>query len=211
MAMEGTATRVKVDQEGNACVLRFVIVTEDGASTAVEMRGAEIRGVLGDGDRVLIDAAGAAGAADGLLHPRNVRNQTTESLVSVWQPPFFRRLGGTVGTLVISTVISTVVTSALGLIPILGSGEEGPASGGVAPGGGGGGGEGGKDWFPFTSPVALVPIVVLSLIIWGLWFAAFGRRKRRRGRVIWPVAPGIALGVTIGLWITALIDDFEIG
>lgn len=203
--MEGTATRVKLDQEAGACVLRFVLVADDAAATAVEMRGAEIRGVLGDGDRVRIDPPAADGDGDGVLRPRRVRNQTTNSLVSAWEPPFHKRVGGRFATLVISTAISTVVASALGLIFGGGSpeGERAPPVGG--------GGQDGTDWFPFVSPLALVGILVLSAIIWGLWHAVFGWRKRRRRRVIWPVAPGIVLGVTVGLWVAALLGDFEFG
>jgi hypothetical protein len=206
MAMEGAATRVKLDQEGSACVLRFVLLADDGAATAVEMRGTEIRGVLDDGDRVLIDPPAAGGDGDGVLRPRRLRNQTTTSLVSVWEPPLYSRIGGKVATLLISTAISTLVTFALGLI--LGGGEpEGQLE--QAPPPVGGGGEDGTDWFPFVSPLALVEILVLSAIIWGIWFAAFGRRRRRR--VIWPGALGIVLGVTVGLWVAALLGDFEVG
>ena len=183
----------------------LVDLDDDGTATAVEMRGAEIRGVLGDGDRVVIDPPPAGGDGDGVLRPRRLRNQTTTSLVSAWEPPLYARVGGKFATLLISTAISTVVASTIGLIFGGGSpeGERAPPAGA--------GSEDGTDWFPFVSPLALVEVLGLSAIIWGVWFAAFGRRGRRRGRVIWPVALGISLGVTIGLWVVALLADFEVG
>src|SRR4029450_7316606 len=77
--MEGTARRVQRAQEGATSILRFLLVSDDGASTAVEMRGSEIRGLLDDGDRVVMEPGSDPPAADGLHRPASVQNRTTGS------------------------------------------------------------------------------------------------------------------------------------
>jgi hypothetical protein len=54
---------------------------------AVEMRGRSIRGVLNDGDSV---DAGRVG--DGVLHPRKVRNLSTNSIVKVRRRSIIARI-----------------------------------------------------------------------------------------------------------------------
>jgi hypothetical protein len=203
--MEGTARRVQRAQEGATSILRFLLVSDDGASTAVEMRGSEIRGLLDDGDRVVMAPASEPPTADGLHCPARVQNLTTGSVVTAWRPTLVKRASKPLVTGLLSATISSVVTFVFGVIV---AGGQGPTAGAPP---GGRDGEPGTDWFPFESPSAILEILSLSAIVWLLWFAAFGWRRRRRGRVIWPVAPGILLGVTVGLWVFAVIDGSEVG
>ena len=203
--MEGTARRVQRAQEGATSILRFLLVSDDGASTAVEMRGSEIRGLLDDGDRVVMDPGSDPPTADGLHRPASVQNRTTGSVVTAWRPPLVKRASEPLVTGLLTATISSVVTFVFGVIVAGGQGGTAGAPLGER------GGEPGTDWFPFESASAILGILSLSAIVWLLWFAAFGRRRRRRGRVIWPVAPGIVLGVTGGLWVFGVIDGSEVG
>ena len=202
--MEGTVRRVQRAQEGATSVLRFLLVGDDGATTAVEMRGAEIRGLLDDGDRIVFTPGSEPSAPDGLHRPESVQNRTTGSVVTAWRPPIVERAGRPLVSALLSATISSVVTIVVGVV-VSGGADEPASDVGPAPGGGG---ADGTDWFPFASPIAILEILALSAVVWLLWFAAFGRRRRHVSR---PVALGIVLGVTAGLWVFAVLDGSEIG
>jgi hypothetical protein len=90
-------------------VLRFVIQMEGGKRLPVEMRSHQLRGVLGDGDRVRV-VAGLVNA--GTLRPRQVENLTTGGIVEAWSPTGLRRVAGVLGlddlrTAVISAAVAT--------------------------------------------------------------------------------------------------------
>jgi hypothetical protein len=200
--MEGIASRVRRDQEGANTVLRFVVQEQDGTLAAVEMRGHEIRGVLDDGDRVLLVAGPQRAPADGIHRPVQVENLTTGSTVTAWRPSRLERAAKPLPTALLTAAISSGVTFCFAA---LFTADEGPTA--ASPGGDDGGG---TDWFPFELP-AIVGILATSVVLWAVWFALYGWRRRKRGHRIWPVAPGLVAGVTVGLWAFAVIDGSTIG
>jgi hypothetical protein len=195
--MEGVASRVRREQEGPNTVLRFVITEENGKHTVVEMRGHEIRGVLDDGDRIVLMPGSPSAFADRILRPLTVENVTTGSTVTAWRRSFPERAAKPLLTAFLSAAVSSGVTFCVSLLASGGGG--GPTAGG----GGGDGGEG-TDWFPFEFPGAIVSILATAAFLWVVWFALLGWRRRKSGRRIWPVAPGLVLGVTIGYWAFAV-------
>src|SRR5215208_326325 len=109
-AMEGIASRVRRDQEGANTVLRFGVKEQDGTPAAVEMRGHEIRGVLDDGDRVLLVAGPQRAPADGIHRPMQVENLTTGSTVTAWRPSRLERAAKPLPTALLTAAISSGVT-----------------------------------------------------------------------------------------------------
>lgn len=108
--MEGIASRVRRDQEGANTVLRFVVKEQDGTPAAVEMRGHEIRGLLDDGDRVLLVAGPQRAPADGIHRPMRVENLTTGSTVTAWRPSRLERAAKPLPTALLTAAISSGVT-----------------------------------------------------------------------------------------------------
>jgi hypothetical protein len=187
-------------------VLRFVLRADDGTSAAVEMRGHEIRGLVDDGDRVVLIAGSRGAPANGILTPSRVENLTTGSTVTAWQPSLLKRAARPILTTLLTAAISSGVTFCFGLLAV--SGNEEVPSVGLAPGEDA---DRGTDWFPFESPAAIVVVLVTSAVLWVVWLALFGWRRRKKGHRIWPVAPGLVLGVTVGLWAFAVSDQSTIG
>ena len=110
--MEGVARRVRIDNEGAGCVLRFVVETDEGGLVPVEMRGREVLGVLDDGDRVRFDRAPSA---VGTARPRRVANLSTNAEVEVTVPGRLDRWSGVVGLRDVRTaLISALVTATVG-------------------------------------------------------------------------------------------------
>jgi hypothetical protein len=181
--MEGVTSRVRRDQEGAVCVLRFVISAPDGSPVAVEMRGHEIRGVLDDGDRVVVPDFDSADA-DGIYRPTQVRNCTTASTVTAWRPPLVRRIIAPLGTVAWTTAVSSVVGLIVGTL--LGGGTLPTA-----------GGPDSSNESPFESVHPLVFILGVSTLVWVAWFGTVGVRRWRRGERIWPVALGVLFGVSL--------------
>jgi hypothetical protein len=202
IAMKGVVSRVRRDQEGAASVLRFVITAEDGRPAAVEMRGQEIRGVLDDGDLVVLRPESQGPPADGVHRPRAVENRTTGSAVTAWRPSLPQRAAKPLLAALVSAAISSGVTFCFGLL--LTSEEAASPTAGVD-------GSEGTDWFPFALPGSIAGIMATSAFLWFVWFALFGWRRQRRGRRIWPVAPGLVLGVAIGFWAVGVSQGSTIG
>ena len=67
------------------------------------------------------------------------------------------------------------------------------------------------DLFPFEGPAAIAEILAASALLWSVWFAVFGWRRWKTKRRIWPVVPGLVLGVTVGLWAIAVMQGSTIG
>jgi hypothetical protein len=110
--VEGVARRVRIDNEGAGCVLRFVVETDEGGLVPVEMRGREVLGVLDDGDRVRFDRAPSAA---GTARPRRVANLSTNAEVEVPVPGRLDRWSGVVGLRDVRTaLISALVTATVG-------------------------------------------------------------------------------------------------
>lgn len=108
----GTASRVRIDQEGHRCVLRFVLEL-DARRLPVEMRGEQIDGFLSDGDEVSVPAESVA---SGTARPRLVENLTTETTVVVRHPGRLRRYSRLVGAgEIAAALISASLTSGVGL------------------------------------------------------------------------------------------------
>jgi hypothetical protein len=203
--MQGIASRVRRGQEGADAVLRFVVEAHDGTLASVEMRGHEIHGLLDDGDHVRLVAGSQPAAADGILRPLQVENLTTNSALTARRPSLLERAAGPLLTAALTSVVASIVTFCFGLL--VGGGDAGPTS--VTPGLDAG--DGGSDWFPFQSAAAVAIILAVSASLWAVWFALSGRRRRAAGRRIWPVAPGMLLGVSAGLWAFAVSDGSTIG
>jgi hypothetical protein len=180
--VKGTVERSRRDQEGGSTVLRFVLAQSDGSRVAVEMRGDEIRGVLDDGDRVVVETGLDAAMVDGVQRPLRLRNESTGSLVVAWQRPWLMRALKPLPTLLTSAVISTGVTIVLTALADTSDGSTTPESG-VSP-------PAPEDPDPLIVPVTLV----LTGLYWALWFGAFGRRWRAKGRPSWPVLLGLFVG-----------------
>jgi hypothetical protein len=200
--MEGIATRVRCDQEGANTVLRFVVKGQGGTRAAVEMRGHEIRGVLDDGDRVLLLTGPQPAPGDGIQRPTQVENLTTGSTVTAWRPSRLERAAKPLPMALLTAAISSGVSFCFAALL---TADEGPTA---APPGLDDGGS--TDWFPFE-PAGVVRILATSVGLWAVWFALYGRRRRNRGHRIWPVAPGVLAGVAMGLWVFAMIDGSTIG
>ena len=200
--MEGIASRVRRDQEGANTVLRFVVEEQDGTPAAVEMRGHEIRGLLDDGDRVLLVAGPQRAPADGIHRPMQVENLTTGSTVTAWLPSRLERAAKPLPMALLTAAISSGVT--FGFAALF------TADGSTTAASPGGDDDAGSDWFPFEPP-AIVGILASALVLWAVWFALYGWRRRKRGHRVWPVAPGLVAGVTVGLWAFAVIDGSTIG
>ena len=110
--VEGVARRVRIDNEGAGCVLRFVVETHDGDLVPVEMRGREVLGVLDDGDRVSFDRASSA---TGTARPQSIANLSTNAEVEVSVPGRLDRWSGVVGLRDVRTeLISALVTATVG-------------------------------------------------------------------------------------------------
>ena len=164
-------------------MLRFVISPPDAGSVAVEMRGQEIRGLLSDGDRVVVSDLDSADA-DGIYRPVRVRNCTTASNVTAWRPPLVKRIIAPLGMVAWTTAVSSIVGLIVGTL--LGGGTL-PSADGAAP----------VDESPFESVHPLVFIVGGSALLSIAGFATVGARRRRRGERIWPAAPGVLIGVSL--------------
>src|SRR5262245_38893792 len=80
--VQGTVHSVRVDQERGAVVLRFVIKFVSGEKVAVEMRGYEVRGLVEVDDKIEIRGRRLR-ERDGVIRPREVRNLTNGSTVTV--------------------------------------------------------------------------------------------------------------------------------
>lgn len=81
--IEGVARNVRIEQEGNSVVLRFVLEGE-GERVPVEMRGRKVQGVLNSGERVrLIVRGSVVRDRDGVAHPAQINNLDTHSTVRV--------------------------------------------------------------------------------------------------------------------------------
>jgi len=200
--MEGIATRVRRDQEGANTVLRFVFEGQDGTRAVVEMRGHEIRGVLDDGDRVLLLAGPQRAPADGIHRPTQVENLTTGSTVTAWRPSRLERAAKPLPMALLTAAISSGVSFCFAAL-FTADDEPTAAPPGLDAGGG-------RDWFPFEPP-AVVRILATSAVLWAVWFALYGWHRRNQGHRIWPAAPGLLAGVTVGFWAFAVIDGSTVG
>jgi hypothetical protein len=171
--LEGTAQNVRTEQEQADVVLRFVVSTAS-ARVPVEMRGAQILGVLNDGDQILVDDRRDR---DGVIRPKTVQNLSTNSIVQMRGPNPL----STFASFLLSVVFS-VATGALStvLVGLIGRGEEGVEIVEMAPEAGGayvieesvaGGNE-------VMQIVAIVLGVVVAVIVFYLVYVRPRRRRR---------------------------------
>lgn len=73
-SVDGTASHVQVTDEKDERVIRFLVVSDDGRETAVELRGYRLRGYLVEGHRVRVPADRSH---EGTLSPASIRDLTT--------------------------------------------------------------------------------------------------------------------------------------
>jgi len=113
---EGRVLTVRVDQEKEATVLRLVI--ESGTDRIpVEMRGIALSGVVEVGDQVVIPGAARRGR-DGVLRPKAITNETTNSIVRARKRRLFKRFFGFVFSLAISVGTGVLTSIIVGhLVP----------------------------------------------------------------------------------------------
>ncbi len=109
----GIVKTVRVDQEGQATVLRLVVESRN-EDIPVEMRGSEIRGVLEIGDQIVFKGSGKRGR-DGVIRPKKLINKTTNSIVEVKSPNIIARFFRFVFSFVFS-LISGVLTAGIASI-----------------------------------------------------------------------------------------------
>jgi hypothetical protein len=123
---EGTVRRLALADEGRSRVLRFVLETDSGELLAVEMRGDELRGVLGEGDRVRLP--GAAAGADGTSRPRSLANLTTGARVEMRRTHRALRSARALGAQVVAAAVGAIVSASIALGFSLFSAAEDPGS-----------------------------------------------------------------------------------
>ena len=104
MDLSGTVKSVRIDQEKHGMVLRVVVESEDGL-LPIQMRGRSIDGILEPGDQVALRKADKRGR-DGVIRPKEINNQTTNSIVRVTR----RRLIARFSSFVLSIVVSVGTT-----------------------------------------------------------------------------------------------------
>ena len=180
--MRGTATRVSTAQEGAETVLRFMLTSESGESAAIEMRGARITGLIGDGDEIALPRS-VERDSDGLLRPTELRNSTTGAMVRTHRPGLLARASRPALGLGASTVATLFLT--------WGFHELFPASAAdsdqLAP----------SDDVAAVVMAGLFAAVAVSL----LWRMVSKRAGTRVSR--WAIAAGVPLGVAVAvLWFT---------
>lgn len=115
--LQGTITRLRVDQSGKAVSLYGALKPTSGETISFYMRGREVRGIVEVGDRVRLEAVSLT-ERDG-LRATHLDNLTTNSRVSVWEPPFYRRLAAWGGPFLMSAIIGPIlgglVAAAIGI------------------------------------------------------------------------------------------------
>jgi hypothetical protein len=123
--MKGTARHVRPGPEGQKSVLRFRLETAEGQAVPVELRGAEIRGDVYEGDIIEVPAE-VAGQGDAPVQLRQVRNLTTGSLVRAWDPSRIQQARSLVGREALSATVGAGVTLAVGGLQRIGQHDHPP-------------------------------------------------------------------------------------
>jgi hypothetical protein len=90
------------------------------------MRGDELRGVLGEGDRVRLP--GAAAGADGTSRPRSLANLTTGARVEMRRTHRVLRSARALGAQVVAAAVGAIVSASIALGFSLFSAAEDPGS-----------------------------------------------------------------------------------
>lgn len=182
---EGTVRRLTSTDEGGHRVVRFVLETE-ARSLPVEMRGDELRGVLGEGDQVrLADAP----VRNGTVLATHVDNVTTGARVEMWRPSSRVRMAR-LGLALAKTAATAVVTGLVGVL--IGAIFVARKSGAQGPHGG----------EPGTSDGDVVAFAVIFGLSLAVALAALYLWHRSRGRKA-PVA--LLIGAAIGAVAAALL------
>jgi hypothetical protein len=108
--VSGIAHDVRLDEEGNDVVLRFVLHAEGGERIPVEMRGRKVLGVLNSGNRVRLSTRGSSVRGRGrVARPTVVHNIDTASEIRVRGEGCFTQLFELVGSLLMSVVSGLII------------------------------------------------------------------------------------------------------
>jgi len=111
---QGIVKSVRIDQEAGMTVLRLVLEADD-VRIPVEMRGHKVKGVVEVGDEVTIE--GAEGRdPDGVMRPKEVVNDSTQSTVTAEKRGFKARFSGvfvSLGLSIASGLGNTVIARVL--------------------------------------------------------------------------------------------------
>lgn len=110
--VKGIARQVRSATEGQKTVLRFRLETPEGRSAPVELRGAEIRGDIGEGDTVELSVP--ATAQGHVVRLSQVMNLTTNCIVEAWNPSVLYQARNLVAKEALSAVVGAGATMAVG-------------------------------------------------------------------------------------------------
>jgi hypothetical protein len=157
----GKITRLRVDERGKEVVLYGVLETESGGTVAVSMRGREVRGILEVGDRVRLHGGRPAGN-DEAVQATGLDNLTTNSAVSVWRPPLYRRLGQLAGPTLVSAVLGPIVGAVVGALLT------------------GGAGSSSRSTSPNPVGVIVVAVMVGLIVALGIFYFSYIKPRRKR-------------------------------
>ena len=174
----GEVVRLRVDESGKAVSLYGAVRRSSGQPTSFYMRGREVRGIVEVGDSVRVEGITST-EADG-LRVTHLDNLTTQSRVSVWEPPFYRRLGGWLGPFLLSAIVGPILG---GLVAaVLGVRGAGASHGGSESTG------------PSPAIVVLAFVTVTLLVAIAVFYRLYTRpRRKRRAALVVAVKSHIAL------------------
>lgn len=110
--IEGTARRVRIQDEGVDTVLRFVLESDQTPnSIPVEMRGQQILGILNEDDRVSLSVEGSVRDQDGVARPQQIQNLTVQSRVRVSRSRWPSRVvTSPLASAIISAIVGSITT-----------------------------------------------------------------------------------------------------
>jgi hypothetical protein len=158
----GKITRLRVDQRGKDVVLYGVLETDSSGTVTLSMRGREVRGIVEVGDRVRLHGGRPVGN-DETVQATRLDNLTTNSAVSVWRPPLYRRLGQLAGPTLVSAVVGPLVGALVGAL-LTGGAQSAPRSRSPSSTGG----------------VVLVAAIVGLIVALGIFYFSYIKPRRRR-------------------------------
>ncbi len=108
--VSGIAHDVRLDEEGNDVVLRFVLHAEGGERIPVEMRGRKVLGVLNSGDHVRLSTRGSSIRGKGsVARPTVIHNIDTASEIRVRGEGCISQAFKFLGSLLMSIVSGLII------------------------------------------------------------------------------------------------------
>jgi hypothetical protein len=204
--MKGIARRVRETIERQKTVLRFRLETTKGGSLSVEMRGAEIRGDIREGDTVELSAESTP-RGHAVVRLSRVMNLTTDCIVEAWNPPLWQQAWNLVAKEALSAVVGAGATIIVGGLLRAGQTESAPPSTV-------------STTVPSTGttsttrvrppPVNAAPpgsylVLLLIVLAFAVYIAVRVRRRRRRHESLVPLLLALGAGIFLALLLLSLI------